>query len=294
MVANGSPPHMFESLDSIKDIVAEIVVVDIGLDTAVKEKIGKRYGVKFVSPKGSLPYVELIREQSKTYAKYDYVLFLDPDEVFPKKLSEIISKEYALYDFLRIPRQNILFGKWIAHSRWWPDYQVRLFKKESVTWPNKIHKQPVLVGKGHDVPAEEPYAIIHHNYENIDEYLSKAMRYAKNEASEMILDHKPFVLADAVSKALTEFVSRFFAAEGYKDGMHGFALAMLQMFYSFLVYFYYWEEKGYENQLQDETVRAAHVYFKRGLYESNHWMAKKGLLRGIQNIKTTIVNRFIR
>ena len=27
-----------------------------------------------------------------------------------------------------IPRQNYIFGKWIAYTGWYPDYQLRLFK----------------------------------------------------------------------------------------------------------------------------------------------------------------------
>ena len=120
----------------------------------------------------------------------------------------------------------------------------KTFQKDAVVWLTEIHKQPATSGKEYKVAENESLAIVHYNYESLDEYFSKALRYAKAEASEKI-KISSYSLTLAVKNALSEFISRFFAFDGYKDGMHGFVLAFLQMFYSFLVYFYWWELKKY-------------------------------------------------
>jgi (heptosyl)LPS beta-1,4-glucosyltransferase len=185
-----------------------------------------------------------------------------------------------------MPRKNMIFGKWIQRSRWWPDYQVRLFKRDSVTWPKEIHKQPQVKGNGYTIEAEEQCAILHYNYESVDEFMQKMSRYAKSEAGEL----SSFSLSEALKKGLSEFISRYFADEGYKDGLHGFVLAFLQMFYYFLVYVYYWERKKYEESSLESLQSNISEFFKNGLHETNHWLIQKKLVRGFAALKARIHN----
>jgi len=66
---------------------------------------------------------------------------------------EVAEKDEA--DFVRIPRQNIIFSQWIQHSRWWPDYIIRFFKKGRVEWQNAIHSIPITSGRGINLPEEK-------------------------------------------------------------------------------------------------------------------------------------------
>ncbi len=290
IVAKDNPPHLFEAIESVQDFVKEIVVADIGIDSLILPKLAKNKKVKIVPIKKKVPYVELIREELKQYASQSHLLFLDPDEILPEELKKILTSKYKQYNYIKIPRKNIIFGKWIEHSRWWPDYQVRLFKKDSVIWPIEIHKQPVVKGNGYTVEAEEKFAMIHYNYESIDEFMQKFSRYAKAEANEFV----SFSLADALKKGLSEFISRYFADEGYKDGIHGFILAFLQMFYYFLVYVYYWERQQYRQE--SETHKDIYAFFRNGLHETSHWLIQEKLVGGIKKLKMkvqTVISKFI-
>jgi (heptosyl)LPS beta-1,4-glucosyltransferase len=53
---------------------------------------------------------------------------------------------------------------------------------------------------------------------------------------------------DIVVKPSNEFFSRFFAGEGYKDGLHGLALSFLQSFSEMAIYLKIWEKQGFEEQ----------------------------------------------
>lgn len=276
IVVKDSPPFLFKVIESIDDLVHEIIIVDIGMDKELKDKLNQpAYGkkVKLVSLKEAVPYVELIRNKTKDFAKSDYVFFLDPDEIVTPGLKTIIKSHLLTYDYFKIPRKNIILGRWIKHSRWWPDYQVRLFKKNKVVWPKIIHRQPKATGRGFEIEAKESFALIHHNYRDLDEYLDKAKRYAKYEAKELYEEKRIFTFSDTVKKSLNEFVSRYFAAQGYKDGVQGFVLAILQLIYYFLVYFYYLEMKKFRsNERIDESE-----FFQLGLKEVLHWKKKKTL-----------------
>lgn len=289
VVVKGNPPFLKETLRSVKDFASEILIADIGIDKEVIGWLRDTKHVRIVKVDKPVPYVELIREEIKEKSKGDYIMLLDPDESVPPELLALLKENMDSYDYFSIPRKNIIFGKWIEHSRWWPDFQIRFFKRDAVSWPKSIHQQPVTHGHGLTLRADGAIAIVHHNYENIDEYMSKAVRYAKSEASEHIRKETPVTLASSMKRGLGEFVSRYFAAEGYKDGMHGFVLATLQMFYYLLVYFYYWEQQSYKEVPDTEIRDNVRGFFREGLLETNWWSGRSGGSVG-SNVKKKIEN----
>jgi (heptosyl)LPS beta-1,4-glucosyltransferase len=284
--------HLSELLSSLENLAEQIVLVDIGMLPDLRQQLENDKRVELVNIKEKVPYIELIREKTKQFAKNDYVFFLDADEVISQGLAKIIKKNIDNYDYFVIPRKNVIFNKWIQNSRWWPDYQIRLFKKDAVTWPVEIHSQPVVKGKEYKVSAQENLTLIHYNYNTLDEYLEKAVRYAKAEAHDIEKKSGKFTLHDAIKKAISEFISRYFANEGYKDGMHGFVLSFLQMFYYFLVYFYSWESNKYPEVSTKEIVQNVDEYFKQGLYETKFWKQNKQLEKSFsEKIKTAIIKK---
>lgn len=272
-VVKGRPNHIYACLASLDKIADEIMVVDIGMDQSLKEEVQKMKKITFIEEE-HVEYVELIRERVKNKAKHEYVLFLDADEELPETLINELKKIYKKHDAIQIPRKNMVFGSWVEHSRWWPDSQVRLFKKTALTWPTQIHKQPAVTGEIFELPLEEKFAILHHNYDSIDDFVLRMMRYAKIEATEKINQKKEYHLKDATKVAISEFVGRYFAGEGYKDGMLGFTLAMLQLFYSFLVYFYYWEKRKYSADIEEPALNIKR-FFAQGLTEVIYWNPKR-------------------
>lgn len=272
-VVKGRPDHIYACLSSLEKIADEVMIVDIGMDESLKNEVLKMKKVTYVE-EDHVPYVELIRERVKNKAKHEYVLFLDADEELPQTLIDELKKTYKKYDALQIARKNMVFGSWVQHSRWWPDSQIRLFKKKVLTWPTKIHQQPVVTGTIHELPTTEELAILHHNYDSIDDFVTRMMRYAKVEATEKIEQKKEYHLQEAIRTAISEFVGRYFAGEGYKDGMMGFTLAILQLFYSFLVYFYYWEKRKYSADIEEPALNIKR-FFAQGLMEVIYWNPKR-------------------
>src|SRR3989344_1574882 len=291
IVAKDSPPHIFEAVASIRDIVNEIVILDIGLQQEIIEKLKDNKNIRIVPIKKDIPYVELIREESKSYAKTEYLLFLDPDEIITQALAKKIIDEYKKYDYISMPRKNIIFGKWIEHARWWPDHQIRVFKKNAVIWDKKLHSKPTANGNGLTLDANENLAITHHNYENITEYLMKMIRYAKSEATEK--SKTEYRLGAALKDGLNEFISRYFAGEGYKDGMHGFVLSFLQLMYYPLVYFYFWEMKKYETVNEKKVVDETHIFTKKLFFETQHWLGAKKLISFTMQLKNKFLNKLL-
>lgn len=262
--------YLQESLESYQNYVDEIIVANNHMTQEqldfVRNTKAKIIEIQYVD------YVELAREQMHKMAQSEYLLVVDPDETVTGGLIDELKKHAQEYDYVRIPRKNIIFGRWIEHARWWPDYQLRFFKKGSVMWTTFLHSVPTTKGKGIDLVASEENAIVHHNYESVDHFVTKMIRYAKAEASEKKTTNSYSILT-AVHAALDEFVSRFYYAKGYKDGVHGLVLSFLQMFYPFFVYFYWWEKNKYIDD-NAHIKSTPYIFFKNGLRAAIHWTKK--------------------
>ena len=218
-----------------------------------------------------LNYVEPARNFAISKATGKWIFFLDPDEYITHTLKKEFLKitRRSDVDYVRIPRKNFIFGRWIRHSRWWPDYIIRFFKKGQLKWQKDIHSQPQVSDRGLTLMDAEQFAIRHRHYENISQYLERSLRYAKIQANELLRTGYHLKVSDLIRKPADEFLSRFFAAEGYKDGIHGLVLAILQAFSSALVYLFVWEKEGQkEKPLPKDTFVSA---FQKALWDFRFW-----------------------
>jgi len=232
-------------LKSIKDFADEIVVVDMKSEDKTVE-IAKKFGVKIFTHKQTL-YVEPARNFALRQAQGKHILVIDADEVLPQSLAKRLKKiaEGDEIDYVEIPRKNIIFGKWIEYSLWWPDYNIRFFRKGKVKWSDKIHAPPKAEGLRKKLPANQENAIIHHHYQNVSQYVERLNRYTNIQAENLIIGGYKFKWPDLLRKPTDEFLSRFFAGQGYKDGLHGLTLAFLQAFSELILYLKVWEKEKF-------------------------------------------------
>lgn len=232
-------------LASVAGFADEVVVVDMHSDDATVE-IAKKAGASVYEHKRT-GYVEPARNFALSKATGEWILLLDADERLPSTLKSKLKKITAnpSADYFTIPRKNIVFGKWLTHSRWWPDYNVRFFKAGKVAWSDEIHSVPKTLGKGADLPATEKNAIEHYNYTSIGQFIDRLNRYSGVQAKELVSEGYKFSWTDLVSKPAGEFFSRYFYGKGYLDGLHGLAVALLQAMSELVVYLKVWELAGF-------------------------------------------------
>lgn len=235
------------AIKSLKGLVDEVVVVVDEASTDDTFKVAKDLGCK-VFKHAHTGIVEPMRNFAISKAKGDWILLLDADEEITEVLSNKIKKIVTdnNYDFVKIPRKNIIFGKWIKSDHWWPDYVYRLFKKDALKWDKTIHSLPFTRGEGFELEADPESAIIHHNYSTISEYLKKIDRYTDHLKEKILFQKQEFSFFNVITKPIDEFNNQFFARHGYKDGIHGLALSLLQAFTELVVYLKIWEKNGQE------------------------------------------------
>jgi len=281
--------YLDDCLQSL-NFVDEVVVVDMESTDKSREIAYKYTHNVYIHPPAEC--VELARNFALSKTSGNWILVVDPDETVPKtlaaKLIEIADSDLA--DFVRIPRKNIIFNDWIKHSRWWPDYNIRFFKRGSVEWQETIHSVPITYGNGLTLEAEEKFSLHHNHYSSVEQYLKRSLRYSQVQASELEKEGYRFNFTDALSKPLAEFLSRFFAGEGYKDGFHGLVLSLLQAFSVFLVYLRLWQKEQFPKQSDNKFTKNWIKFVQKTFREFKFWQYT--LL--IQNSKSKIGRFFLK
>lgn len=228
---------------SCQKIADEVIIVDME-STDKTVSIAQKVGAKIVSVKNS-GYVESARQKGIDSAKGDWVLLLDADETIPtslrKKIPALIRQNQ--YDIYRLPRKNFFLGQWMKHGLQWPDYQVRLFRRNSVEWPDVIHTQPILNGVVHNLPIDPLYAITHTYRTSISQAVQKIMHQSSHEQYYSV--GKPPTTNAVMKRILNDFSWRYFDNNGYKDGVRGFILAKFWEYYRFLEFAFYCEKYSF-------------------------------------------------
>lgn len=259
------------AMKSVEGFAQEVVVCDMhSEDNTVK--IAEKLGAKVVFHKRT-GYVEPARNFALSQTKGDWILILDADEeiqsALATKLKEIVHQPIP-ENFVEIPRKNIIFGKWIRYSGWWPDYNIRFFKKGTVTWKDAIHSKPEVTGSGIKLPNEESYALVHYHYNNIDQFIKRMNQYSKIQTKELLESGYKFNKLDLINKPISEFLTRYFVHQGFKDGLHGLVLSLLQAISFFLVYLNAWEKSGFKEE--EINLREIKDLENKSIHDFNHWL----------------------
>lgn len=238
IVTKDEERNIRDALESVRDF-EDIVVLD-AFSTDSTPAICREYGCRFYQRE----WMGFAKQKQAAIdlAERPWVLILDADERITPELKAEISERLpgGTARGYYLPRKSYFLGKWIRHSGWWPDHVLRLFRKDSAhIEPREVHEKVVVDGaveylKG---PLE------HYTYRTISDYVRKMENYSSLSAAELG-GRKDATLASLVINPLAVFVKMFFLRQGFRDGMHGFILAGLYSFYTFLKYAKIWERRA--------------------------------------------------
>lgn len=247
----------------------EIIFVDSD-STDQTVALAKKF-TKKIFHRPNNPMLNVNKNYGFTKATGDWILCLDADEVITPELAKEIQSIFRINPLTHqritfpvgywIPRKNIIFGKWVEHGLWWPDKQLRLFARGHGKFAEKHVHEYLTVDGPTDTLIE---SMVHYNYETVSQYLRKLDTiYTENEVAHLFATNYQISWYDAIRFPVSDFLKVYFAQEGYKDGLHGLVLALLQSFYSLIVFAKLWEKKGFqevpvsESDLTDEVASAS-------------------------------------
>jgi len=174
-------------------------------------------------------------------ARHEWVLIVDTDErVSPTLRREI---ERALrpdtpYAGFKIPRLNHVFGRPIRHGGNYPDYQLRLFRRDRGRYQERrVHAHLALQGACGVLSAP----LLHFGQRDVEQITRVLLlRYAAWEAAQKNADGVRFHPHSLVVRPLGAFVVRYVFMRGFLDGTAGLFWALTISAYVFLTYAHLW------------------------------------------------------
>lgn len=264
--------------DCLKSVswAQEIIVVDNSSTDRTLEAAKKYTDNTFT--KQNNPMLNVNKNFGFSKATGEWILCLDADERVTPELQKEIKERIgnSRLSGCWIPRKNIIFGKWIEHTGWYPDHQLRLFKRGKGRFEEKhVHEMIKIQGDTEYLKNN----LLHYNYASISQFLGKLNIYVPNEAEQLINNGYKFKWQDVIRVPAKEFLSRFFAREGYKDGFHGLILSLLMSFYHLLIIATIWERRGFERieitNMDEEINRELKKSYGNLLFWINNEKLKK-------------------
>ena len=219
-------------LDSVR-FADEIIVVDSG-SRDLTQSIAKEFKAQVFqeSWKGFAGQ----KNSAQDKAKGPWILNIDADERVTEELrleiQEALKKDPPVAGF-RIPRKNFFCGQWIRHGGWYPNFQLRLYRKEAGKFaPREVHEQVEV--KGPVGTLNSP--LEHYTYRSISDYLKRMDRYSELSARQYLKDGRRVSWPTILLRSWFTFVQMWVLKRGFLDGANGLILAALYSQYTFLKY----------------------------------------------------------
>ena len=223
-------------LKSLADIVEETVVVDSFSEDRTREICESFKGVRFIEHDW-MGYSDT-KSYANSLASNDYILSLDADEELTEDLrQEILALKQGLNERLAfsLNRLTNYCGKWIRHSGWHPDHQVRLFSKTTARWNGAAVHESVELDQG--VKVRKLKGILnHYSYYSVEEHLERAKSYTDLAASALAKKSKLSLSLRTAISPFFSFIRNYFLKLGILDGYYGLVICTIGAYVVFLKY----------------------------------------------------------
>lgn len=217
----------------------EVVVVD-SFSTDRTPEICRQYTDRFIQREWAG-----YRDQkafAHSQATKDWVLLVDSDErVTPKLRDEIqasLARDGSECAGYAVPRLVHYLDRWWWRGGWYPDYDVRLFRRERATWGGSDPHEKILV----DGKVRRLKNPLHHfSYRNIEDHIQRINRFTSISSQELRKEGGRWRLSDAILRPVVRFFQSYLLKRGFLEGFAGFYVALTAAVYVFLKYAKLWE-----------------------------------------------------
>jgi len=237
MITYNNGATIERALRSVADWADELVVVD-SHSTDGAQDIIERYTEKVVQFDS-----RDLREKyqfAQDQCVHPWVLFIDADEWMTPDIKEEISGIIAgesVYDGFSVNRRNVYLGREIKYGGWYPDREVRLYRKEKGRWEGGIHAKVIVdgkIGRLRNYYMHTPYADTAHQIRTID-------RYSEAFAEDLRASGRHFHLWNLITRPIYRFFRDYIMKKGFLDGIPGVIIVVSTMYYVFMKHAKLWE-----------------------------------------------------
>jgi glycosyltransferase involved in cell wall biosynthesis len=226
------------TLESIR-WVDEILVVD-SFSTDSTVEICREYGARVIQHE----YIQSANQKNWAIpqCRHEWVLQIDTDEVpepgLREEIEAILGNPPEGVDGFRLPFKHHILGKWVRVCGLYPEYHLRLFRRDVGRFEDKeVHAHVRVPGKVETLRNH----ILHFGMTSISKQLSNIDRYSRYQADELRKRGKQFRWTQAIVRPPAVFGYYYFWKLGFMAGYRGFLLALINATFDFWAHAKLWE-----------------------------------------------------
>ena len=238
IVARNEWHNLPTCLSSVQGWVAEIVVA-LNDTTDDSEAVARQFGARVQT----IPWQGYrdTKNAALALAAQPWALALDADEQVSPELRESIAAFFSdgragRFSGARFPRMAWFMGRWITHGDWYPDYSLRLFRRDRARWGGNafVHEKVECAGEVATLRGD----LYHYPYENLAAQQRKMMTYAELFMRQQGADARSVSASplSATGHALWRFLRAYILKRGFLDGFPGLVAALVNAHYTFVRY----------------------------------------------------------
>lgn len=220
-------------LDSIKDLVDDIVVVDSFSSDATESICGK-HNVNFIQREWE--GYSATKNFANQQAKFSWVLSLDADEALSVELKKTIQElkkgtELKTCSFNRLTNYC---GSWVKHCNWYPDKKVRLFNRDKIEWKGLIHEELTL--PANEIIYHFKEDILHYSYYTKEDHFKQIDKFTTIASQDLFERNRNAPAFKLIVNPIAKFIGHYILHLGFLDGSAGFAIAKNSAYATYLKY----------------------------------------------------------
>lgn len=213
----------------------QLIVIDIGSADASVE-IAREYGAKVFTHQW-VPVVEQVWPFAVSLARNEWIVRLDPDEVFPNALFHDVVQAIQKDDTLavvKLPHQYYFRGKPLTTTKWGGiKYIGRIFHKDRVELTSQVHRgMKVKPGYYLATIGETPNNVVQHYW--VDSYgqlFEKHWRYIKQEGEARYSAGERFSWVRGIDETVRALAVNLIRRKGIFGGLTGIFLSFFFAWY---------------------------------------------------------------
>ena len=221
--------------DAIKSILwcDEVIVVDAFSTDKTVDIIKKHSVILFQNEwKGFADQRRFVLSKVNT----EWAFSIDADErctgELESEIRQIISQKDLKENGFLIPRKSFFLNKWIKHGGWYPNYQLRVFRKSSADVSERqVHESYTVKG----LTGKLKNDLLHYTVTSLSEFVTRINKYSDLSAAEKI-DKKKIGFFDILILPRIAFFKQFIIKGNFLDGTEGLMVSKFHMITKLLNY----------------------------------------------------------
>ena len=227
--------HNIERCLASVSFCAQIVVLDSG-STDDTVRIARDLGAD-VSVTDDWPGFGPQKNRALALATQPWVLSIDADEWVESELAGAIAAHLSAGQPAEILRASSFCGRVMQHSGWGDDWVLRLFPRAGAKFSDDLVHERVLVG---GAPVRLAGVMGHESFTDLSQVLAKIDHYSGAWAEQAYARGRRSSIGLAMLKGFVAFLKTALLKQGFRDGAHGWLLAVTNGHGTFYKYAKLW------------------------------------------------------